>query len=125
MGNNDLMHYGVLGMRWGIRRYQNKDGSLTDIGKKKMQAYETSRNLKNNLNKEGNALIKSNKKLSKDFGGKYENVDDDAFFEYVARTYGLNTEKFWDAKTTYSKFYNENKKSIKKGQIIVDKLLNE
>ena len=28
------MHYGVLGMKWGVRRYQNKDGSLTNKGKK-------------------------------------------------------------------------------------------
>lgn len=28
------MHYGVLGMKWGVRRYQNKDGSLTSAGKK-------------------------------------------------------------------------------------------
>lgn len=31
---NYLVHYGVLGMKWGIRRYQNKDGSLTAAGKK-------------------------------------------------------------------------------------------
>lgn len=30
---DDLEHYGVLGMKWGIRRYQNKDGSLTSAGK--------------------------------------------------------------------------------------------
>lgn len=28
-----LCHYGILGMKWGIRRYQNKDGSLTAAGK--------------------------------------------------------------------------------------------
>lgn len=28
-----LAHYGVLGMKWGVRRYQNKDGSLTSKGK--------------------------------------------------------------------------------------------
>ena len=34
--NNDyLMHYGVKGMKWGVRRYQNADGSLTPAGKKK------------------------------------------------------------------------------------------
>ena len=29
----ELYHYGVKGMRWGVRRYQNKDGSLTPEGK--------------------------------------------------------------------------------------------
>ena len=35
MDNNELYHYGVLGMKWGIRRYQNKDGTLTALGKKR------------------------------------------------------------------------------------------
>lgn len=30
-----LIHYGILGMKWGVRRYQNKDGSLTSAGKKR------------------------------------------------------------------------------------------
>lgn len=33
--NNYLQHYGVKGMKWGVRRYQNKDGSLTPAGKKR------------------------------------------------------------------------------------------
>ena len=32
---NELKHYGVLGMKWGVRRFQNADGTLTDRGKKK------------------------------------------------------------------------------------------
>ena len=34
--SNELMHYGVLGMKWGIRRYRNKDGTLTTAGKKRL-----------------------------------------------------------------------------------------
>lgn len=35
MDRNELRHDGVKGMRWGVRRYQNKDGSLTELGKKR------------------------------------------------------------------------------------------
>ena len=34
--NNELYHFGVKGMRWGVRRYQNEDGSLTELGRRRL-----------------------------------------------------------------------------------------
>lgn len=37
---SELQHYGIKGMRWGVRRFQNPDGTLTSAGKKRRNIYD-------------------------------------------------------------------------------------
>ena len=51
--NGELKHWGVKGMKWGVRRYQNKDGSLTSAGNKRY-----ARDIReNNAKKKDNRIV--------------------------------------------------------------------
>lgn len=74
-GRHDIAHYGVLGMKWGIRRYQNKDGSLTPEGKARAKAeYKADNKKAFELGRKatitGRALEKSEKRLDKKPGNE-------------------------------------------------------
>ena len=57
-----LIHHGIKGQRWGVRRYQNEDGSLTEAGKKRYATEEAKAeydSAKSEYNKKAREFIKS------------------------------------------------------------------
>lgn len=61
---HELYHHGIKGQRWGIRRFQNEDGTLTSEGK---QRYSVDNN--GQMSKEGKKLYKSDKLANRSVAG--------------------------------------------------------
>lgn len=107
--NGELYHWGIKGMKWGVRRYQNKDGSLTPAGKKRKAKLEAELKQLGGKKKDHSTATKSvsemtNKELQK----------------YTAR---MQLEKnYYDAQNQLN---NAKPKQVSKGQKIVEKLLND
>lgn len=69
--NDELYHHGIKGQKWGIRRYQNEDGSYTEEGKKRYGI-----NSSGNLTTKGQAKkYRDIKKTAKMEGYKGQNLD--------------------------------------------------
>lgn len=96
MMDNELYHHGVKGQKWGVRRFQNKDGSLTLAGKKrvlKMQnQYTKLSNDKRYRDKHGNLTYTGRKKELK-MKEKYSELTGKELRRFTPRTNKSTADK--------------------------------
>lgn len=93
--NNELYHHGIKGMHWGVRRYQNKDGTRTTLGKQH-RAQNTGR------------TIKAGTSLSRVTMSK--NESDPNLRKYVSTT--VEDNKAWEDYFKKSALYNPSYKNL-------------
>ena len=129
-----LSHHGILGQKWGVRRYQNPDGSLTEAGKKRYvsdvvkqtsnkkavlseferrKAYKTEKRISEGINRAQKA--KELKSIS-DEARKLQKEYDAAYSEWIK----TNKKHAAYSDESYARFNKENPKISKKQDQIFD-----
>lgn len=131
-----IEHHGIRGQKWGVRRFQNKDGSLKPAGEKRYggdsdvksakksakaeykaakkeynksfnKAYNTSANLLNHLTKKGN------EKQDKAWGDTYDKL----------KVMDKAQKGYKKAKENYKKEFNKNLKEVEKNSTFKEKMI--
>lgn len=125
MSDYVLVHHGIKGQRWGVRRFQKRDGTLTPAGKKRRRdswsddARDVRQLKKKSVNQMSNAeLRKYNERtrLEQEYSRLNPNIIKKGW-KYVAGAAVVTN--------TAVNLYNNSEKLVKIGKTVVDNMIKE
>ena len=119
---NELYHYGIKGQRWGVRRYQNEDGTRTAAGRKRydsMSGKKLHKTLKKEIRSKRSELYgKSNRWMTTDEIGERSKGFRDKYNK--ERNAYLSSEQYkkWDKE--YKTLDRKLQRDVESGKITLD-----
>ena len=112
MNSNELKHHGVKGQKWGVRRFQNADGSLKPAGRKRYN---------DDVNEKKAAYKDAKKAYNKSFRSANSYSERHFISQYVNKDKRAESDRRWNDAADKAKALDKAKKDYKQAKASADK----